>query len=195
MSDDPRPVMYLDVGDTLLSMHRDHMPVGKKLPASTWRHYGYAPPGAHDFMVWALEHFEVRWLTWWCPWGEMHPEQAERLERELGLEAGSLSGVRSARFGAAVGNEHCHKTAGIAWEEHRAGRPFVWVEDWISEAERAVLRGNGFADCWIPCHVTDDPGALRRAHDALRGRFPHTASANPADPHPKCVVSPDREAA
>jgi len=160
-----KPVLYLDVDDTLLSMHERYYPAEKRRPASTWRHYGYSPPSGREFLLWALEHFEVRWLSWWCAWGDMHDLQRERLEAEFELPSGALAGVRAARFGDSEG---CRKTAGIAWEEHDAGRPFWWVEDWISEREQQVLRGRGMLDRWIPCHVTEDPHALQRAWDRLR---------------------------
>lgn len=169
-----KPVLYLDVDDTLLSMHERYYPPEKRRPASTWRHYGYAAPGGRDFLLWSLEHFEIRWLTWWCAWGEMEDLQRERLVKEFDLPAGTLAGVRSACFG---NSEGCHKTAGIAWDEHEAGRPFWWVEDCISERERQVLRGRGALDRWIPCNVTEDPEALRRAWGRLKQSVEREAAA------------------
>lgn len=49
-----KPVMFLDVDDTLLSY-----------PG------GQAGAFVPDFIRWAKEHFEVRWLTMWCPSGDM----------------------------------------------------------------------------------------------------------------------------
>jgi len=160
-----KPVMYLDVDDTLLSMHERYYPAFKQVPASTWRHYGYAPPGGREFLLWALDTHEVRWLTWWCPGGEMAEPMVARLEEEFQLSPGTLAHVRSARF--ARGGGRCHKTDGIDWQEHEAGRPWIWVEDWISDHEQQVLRGRGCLDRWHPCHVTEDPHALQRLHAHL----------------------------
>lgn len=170
-----QPVLYLDVDDTLLSMHPKYYPPDKQRPASTWRHYGYAPPGAREFMEWALATFEVRWLSWWCSGHEMEPEKCRRLTEELGLPGGALDRIRSAQFNR---GESCLKTNGIAWAEHEAGRPFWWVEDAISERERQVLRTRGALDRWIPCHVTDDPEALRRAHAQLLAATPTRESTD-----------------
>lgn len=175
-----RPVMYLDVDDTLLSMHESFLPTEPRILRSTWRYYGFAPPGVREFVEWALDHFEIRWLTWWCGSHEMAEEQLARLAGEVGVPAEALAPIRSTRFAARSHNDHCLKTDGIEWDEHRAGRPFVWVEDWISDRERAVLRGNGFADCWIPCHVTEDPTALQRVHAELQRRFPTPTPEEPA---------------
>jgi hypothetical protein len=63
-----RPVLYLDVDDTLIMWNDAHP-------------YGKAAPWAREFVLWAVEHCEVRWLTMWCPAGRMAPHR----EAELAL--------------------------------------------------------------------------------------------------------------
>lgn len=169
-----KPVLYLDVDDTLLSMHSSFYPRINPSAKSTWRFWGFAPPGAAEFMAWALETFEVRWLTWWCSSHEMYPEQLERLEREFKLPAGSLGGIQSAQFARGQG---CHKTSGIDW---KLGREWFWVEDAIPMLEQDILRARGCLERWIPCNTTDDLYALEKARAEITRRLEgQTAAATP----------------
>lgn len=147
-----RAVLYLDLDDTVVSWAggRPH-----------------AAPHAREFVVWALDRFEVRWLTRWCPGGEMEEKLLGDLARMLDLELSCIAGVRGAEW-----DPRGSKANGIAWLEHTVlGRPFVWLEDehGFGDRERAILEGHGFLPSYWHCNVTVDERALRRAHAALRG--------------------------
>jgi hypothetical protein len=159
-----RPVMYLDVDDTLLTYHKSAW-VGVPLIASADQIV--AAPGACDFLIWALEHFEVRWLTCWCPSGAMHSNAAARLGKALGIDPDVLVAIR----GIPWITHGLDKTNGIDWPEFHAGRPFVWVEDEILPSERITLAAHGASGCWIDCNVTRDPERLLAVHAMLRERL------------------------
>lgn len=154
------PVLYLDLDDTLL----------------TWKSGGpQAAPGAREFLLWALERFEVRWLTRWCPGGEMEDRLLHDLARMLQLPAGLLAPVRGFDW---AGTES--KLNGVAWLEHVVlGRPFAWLEDQhgCGDAERGFLEAHGLLASHVHCNVTEDAGALRRAHSSLAERFAAPADA------------------
>jgi hypothetical protein len=93
------PILYLDLDDTIIS----------------WE--GGAPhaaPGATEFVDWALEHFEVRWLTTWCPSGAMSDKLLGDLSSMVRIPREVLSGIRGSEW---EGTES--KLNGIAWLEHR----------------------------------------------------------------------------
>lgn len=144
-----RTVLYLDLDDTLISW-ASGAPVGGA--------------GLRDFLLWALDAFEVRWLTRWARTGRMPP----RLLRDLA----SLSGVPVERLAAVRGlswHESDCKVNGVAWLEHVVlGRPFLWIEDeGISPACLDVLRRCGFEDRYRVCNVTANPTAVRSLHREL----------------------------
>lgn len=149
-----RPVLYLDIDDTLLSWTTGS-------PA--------AVPGTERFLRWALDRFEVRWLSRWCPGGSMSEELLRDLSKMVGIDAERLALVP-----ACMWNEEGIKADGIAWLEHVAGgREFAWVEnrDGLADRDFEVLRVAGYDDCYYSCDVTHDPGALDRTRIALERRF------------------------
>jgi hypothetical protein len=150
---DSAPVLYLDLDDTVVAWAggRPH-----------------AAPGAREFVLWALKHFEVRWLTTWCPSGEMEESLLCDLCKMLNLPPDWLRHIRG--FNWEAGDS---KLNGIAWLEHLVvGRPFVWLEDnyGVRERERSVLSQYGLLDSYHCCNVTEDPNALVRVHETLRQR-------------------------
>jgi hypothetical protein len=161
-----RPVLYLDIDDTLL----------------TWADGNpRAAPGARDFVLWALERFAVRWLTTWCPSGEMQHSLLGDLCTMLELDPELLSEIRGFNWEATDS-----KLNGIAWLEHVVWkRPFLWVEDdyGVKQRERHFLAEHGLLAHYRHCNVTEDPASLERLHEAVRreweqGRF--TWHARPA---------------
>ncbi|HEX2167153.1 MAG TPA: hypothetical protein VHG09_07925, partial [Longimicrobiales bacterium] len=65
-----RPVLYLDLDDTVIS----------------WE--GGSPSGAaglREFLLWALETFEVRWLSRWARDGRMSPKLIHDLAKMSGV--------------------------------------------------------------------------------------------------------------
>jgi hypothetical protein len=148
-----QPVLYLDLDDTVITW-RDGSP--------------RAAPGAREFVLWALERFEVRWLTTWCPGGVMEEGLLGDLCRMLEIDAGVLGELRGFDW-----EDTGSKLNGVAWLEHVVqGRPFLWIEDeyGVGIRERWVLEKAGFIGSYRHVNVTEDPGALRRLHQALLRR-------------------------
>jgi hypothetical protein len=148
------PVLYLDIDDTLLSWAD-----GKPRPV----------PAAGGFVRWALSRFEVRWLTTWCPSGEMPDRLLADLARMLEMDARELRGIRGCdRSDSGI------KADGIAWMEHLVlGRPFVWVENrgGLSDRDLEILDQAGLRDNYIECDVTVDETAIARVRRLLERRF------------------------
>lgn len=149
-----RPVLYLDLDDTIVT-YADGTP--------------RAAPGARDFILWALETFQVRWLTRWCPDGRMSGRLLADLCEMLLLPRSALRGVRG--FDWRAGRS---KLNGIAWVEHVVlERRFLWIEDeyGVGPFERAFLARHGFGTSYRHCNVTRDPAALAAIHVRLRDAF------------------------
>jgi hypothetical protein len=151
-----RPVLYLDLDDTIIAW-----PNGR----------GGSPRGARgagELLCWAMEHFEVRWLTTWCPDGRMAPGLLRDLARMLRLPPEQLEGIRGLDWSAGG----C-KLDGIAWMEHLVlGRPFVWLEDeyGFGERERRFLRAHGLGASHVAVNVSTDADALAGVCSDLRLR-------------------------
>lgn len=157
---DPRPVLYLDLDDTVISWEggRPH-----------------AAPGAREFLLWALEHYEVRWLTTWCPNGEMEEKLLHSLHQMLEIPFSRLRAIRGFDWDFS----QC-KLDGIAWLEHLVlQRPFLWVEDDYGFAEREIcfLEAHGLLDRYRCVNITDNPDALARLHTMLRAQMDSTRAA------------------
>jgi hypothetical protein len=151
---DPRPVLYLDLDDTLVCWRGGHP---------------RAAPGARDFVRWALARFEVRWLTTWCPDGEMADSLLLDLARLLEVQPSTLRHIRGFDWAASES-----KLNGIAWLEHLVlGRPFVWLEDnyGVQAWELGFLERHGLLPAYRRVNVTEDPDSLRRVHQELEREF------------------------
>jgi hypothetical protein len=153
-----RPVLYLDVDDTLIMWNDAHP-------------YGKAAPWAREFVLWAVEHCEVRWLTMWCPAGRMAPHREAELALLLGVPVETLDGIRGIDFA-----DTFDKTDGIDWEEHARGRPWIWVEDDLPSREVAKLRGRGAIHHYHATNVSRDAGALGRTFYRLQHLFAQSAA-------------------
>lgn len=144
-----RAVLYLDLDDTVI-VWKDGNPSGA--------------PGLREFLLWALDTFEVRWLTRWTRTGRMD----HRLLRDLA----TMSNVPSARLapirGLSWAETDC-KLNGIAWVEHvLLQRPFLWIEDeTVGTRATDFLVRHGFGSAYHCCNVSRDPDALRRLHQTL----------------------------
>jgi hypothetical protein len=148
---DRRPVLYLDLDDTLLSWAEGHPK---------------AAPGAREFLLWALENYEVRWLTTWCQDGRLKESLLQDLCKMLQVEPDTVQHIRG--FDWQVSD--C-KLNGIGWLEHVAlGRPFVWLEDdyGMGERELQFLAAHGWSESYYCCNVTRDPQAMLRLHRRLK---------------------------
>lgn len=154
-----RPIAYLDVDDTILR----HPAPDISLP----------PPDVGRFLRFLAAHFEVRWLTRWCPGGRMTPEQLASLEGFLEYPAADLERiVNPCTFqDDAPPQGFPVKWRGLDWAAIEAGRPFVWIENYLTPADRGVLEEHGLLDCFIHCDVTADPGRLAQVRRQLEQSF------------------------
>jgi hypothetical protein len=95
-----RWTLYIDVDDTFLLHQKPVHNTG-------------------SFFRWCVEHFDVKWMTRWCPDGKMDKSQISYLAPILGIEP-----ERFKDFENPLGFKWC-KTEAVDWE----GKPFVWVEN------------------------------------------------------------------
>lgn len=164
-----RPVMYLDVDDTLLRYPngREDDPV--------------VADGAREFLAWALDAYEVRWLTRWCRAGEMPEDLVDDFCKMLDVEEAVVHGICGLDWTFSD-----TKLNAIAWLEHLVlDRPFLWVEDdyGVGTLERRFLVEHGLEASWRRCNVTERPAALRELHQTLlreRARPRVPASSQPS---------------
>lgn len=147
-----QPVLYMDIDDTLL-----RYPGGAEGPVPA--------PGAVEFVAWAFEHFEVRWLTRWCRNGRMSDDLVRSFCKMFRVDAKVVQRVKGLDW-----SETDNKLDGITWLEHVVlERPFLWIEDehGLGEIEQGFLTDHGFAEMWLSCNVTMDPHALSALHQRL----------------------------
>jgi hypothetical protein len=152
-----KPVCYLDLDDTLIRRPAD-TPLGK------------AAPGASEFLRFLLRHFEVRWLTMWCPDGTMPEQGLGWLESFLGIPRDEFRHVRNSRS-FTITPVARFKWEAIDFDEATAGRPFVWLEERLHEADEEHMGRHGFRDSFIECDVTANPHRLAEVHQILVRRF------------------------
>lgn len=148
-----RPVLYLDLDDTVISW-KDGSPSGAA--------------GLREFLVWALQTFQVRWLSRWARNGCMDPGLLRDLAKMSGVEEELLVPIDGLDW-----DETDDKLNGIAWLEHVVlQRPFVWVEDEsVGTVTTDFLALHGFGGAHYHCNVTRDQDALARLHQVLLERF------------------------
>jgi len=147
-------LMYLDVDDTLLVWNRL-----STLPS------GFPAPRAAEFITWALEHFEVRWLTMWCPSGIMDDGSARELAYRFNnkILADEFKSIQNPKA-----FEMKYKTDAIDFDDPR---PWVWVEDDTLTHEEDLLRGRNLYHNFYPTNVSIDPVRLQQTWRMLANRF------------------------
>lgn len=165
-----RPVMYLDVDDTLL-----RYPDGREADP-------IVADGAREFFAWALDVYEVRWLTKWCRTGTMDDDLVPDFCRMLDVEPNVVRSVCGLDWSYSD-----TKLNAIGWLEHLVlDRPFLWVEDnyGVRAQERRFLAELGLEGCWRCCNVTERPDALMHLHRNLRREMsrPRVATAAALEP-------------
>jgi hypothetical protein len=154
-----RPIAYLDVDDTIL----------RRLPGEKT----VAAPGAGEFLRFLARHFEARWLTRWCPGGMMRPAQLVRLAHHLTLAVPDLKAFRNPRAfeDLETPDGYPSKWRALDWDAIAISRPFVWIENYITREDEAVLARHGLLDSYIHCDVTAEPGRLAEVRAILQDRF------------------------
>lgn len=149
-----KPVLYLDVDDTLLIW-----------PA------GIGAPGAPEFIRWAKTHFEVRWLTMWCPSGDLY-DLAPVLAGRLNMPVAELAEIRNpVPFWRTFSTRD--KTTSIVDGAIAEGRTWVWVEDeFLDHREADWVYGHPqYTHNYYETTVSRDPEALLRTWRELATRF------------------------
>lgn len=151
-------VMMLDIDDTLLVWTRDAR--------------GWAAPRAAEFVHWALEHFEVRWLTMWCPSGRLQPEGAVELSNRFNKKVlpETFYNIRNPK--SFVGS----KVEGIDFEDPR---PWVWVEDGLLSNEQYQLKSMGVFDNFYKTNVSHNSVMLQKTWRLLADKFDLPKPATP----------------
>jgi hypothetical protein len=115
-----------------------------------------------------LPRFEIRWLTRWCPSGDLSDELIRDLSRLTHVDSALLRPIRACTWA-----ESQAKVDGISWLEHVVlGRRFYWVEnpEGLTQRDFEVLDQSGFRDSYLPCNITRDEAALTRVWRMLRQR-------------------------
>lgn len=155
-----KPIAYLDVDDTLIIWNQCN-------PIT----YGLAAPRATEFVLWLDMHFEIRWLTMWCPNGVMEPNRLLNLSTKLDIPVETLE-----RFNNPMGffyrlSGDFEKYTGIDWNEVNTGRRFIWVEDKLRPTDFRIMRSRRKSHCHIPCNVTINPDVIDIAWQTIRNQF------------------------
>lgn len=165
-----KPVLYLDVDDTILSFNQKLMMV-RQSPS------GVSAIGAASFLRWADEHFEIRPLTMWAVGGTFSEEGAVELSTLIGMMPEWWLGLKGLKHSFAVdrdeweGIQRDDKITGINWEEHEQGRPWFWVEDDLLPSEIDYLKGRGCFENYIRCNVSEQPARLIWVREELTRRL------------------------
>lgn len=143
-------VLYLDVDDTLLVWTNEHG--------------GRAAPKAKEFIEWADQHLEVRWLTAWCPSGKMQRARAEELAEKFSHK------VPPEFFERFTNPKHWidEKTKAVDFNDPR---PWVWVEDRLLTTETKFMQDNRYIDNFYACNVTTNRMVLQSVWRKLAKKF------------------------
>lgn len=125
--------LYLDIDGVLLGRNTD----GRATLAK----------GAEEFIDYAITHYDCYWLTTHCK-GDvqtvldyLNPYCSSRLLEKLRM-------IKPTNFDT-------WKTEGIDFS-----REFIWVDDYLFNAEIEVLDKNGRIDSWIQINTNQDEDAL-----------------------------------
>lgn len=119
-------------------------------------------PGAFEFLAWAVERFDCRWLSSRCRNGKVD---------------GALRAFRLARGSSSELQHLVQSVPAAAWERQKTDAiafdaDFLWIDDAADESERQTLARHGRLTCLIDLSVDRDPCALRQAIDQITRRSP-----------------------
>lgn len=167
-----KPVVYLDIDDTLVRFPHDK-------DKAWWLAH---PDGelATDAVIVLQEMTalcEVRWLTAWCPSGSMRTEGYARLAA-LGIPTELIEDISNPLPWS------LRKPMAIDWDEHRAGRRWVWIEDELPPEELRELNDRRARHCYIRTESSQNPDALRNSWHIAKRRLGLSVSpsSSPATP-------------
>lgn len=146
-----KPILYLDIDDTLLMWSESRT-------REWWAEHpdGEAAPLTKEFLEWAAQTCEVRWLTSWAMSGTMRDTRLEKLVRLFDVpESMLLAFDNPLRWGGKRG-----KLEGINWDEVLEGREWAWVEDGLPPSELDYLKEQGFEKNYYYTNVSVRPHDL-----------------------------------
>ena len=106
----------------------------------------------------------------WCPDGTMSQEGLGWLESFFCIPRAERRHVRNERS-FTITPATRFKWEAIDFAEAQAGRPFVWLEERLHEADVEPVERHGFRDCFIQCDVTANPHRLAEVQALLVQRF------------------------
>jgi hypothetical protein len=143
-----KPVLFLDVDGVLIRYTRT-----EALPT----------PHVKEFLEWAVEHFECRWLTSWAKSGTMDWEHRVELAKKLGVSEALLRNM-----------DHRHpwndeKTQAIDITEFDDNHCLVrWLDDDRMNDEQATLKRWGVQEIFIHTDCNKNPQRLKQVWDELQ---------------------------
>lgn len=143
-------IAYLDIDDTLLVWTNDHA--------------GWAAPRADQFLIWLNEHFEIRWLTMWCPIGYLDEEKAQELSMRFNHKIDPA-------FFLSIRNPNSFKSLKTDAVDFIESRPWVWIEDALLGNEYLILDKQLARNKFYKTNVSHDIVALQSTWRRLGRNF------------------------
>jgi len=137
-----KPVLYLDVDGVLIQFREDRTRLHYEMHKG-----GFPANRVGDFLKWADENFEVRWLTSWAMHGVMRPERKLALEAILWETLPNWDNPLSWASG--------EKVDGIDYKDPRT---WFWVDD-ETKRDRPLLPEN-YGNRLIKTNSSVNPNAL-----------------------------------
>ncbi len=153
-----KPILYLGLNGVLI--------MEPALKDDLWMRRwpkGEPAPGAKDFIEWAKEHFEIRWLTMKIMTGTLYEYQAKDIGEVLELDPKLLISFRNPKsiFVSDL-------TMGINFDEQR---PWFWLQDQLQETEERRLKQTNTFDRYIATDSHNNIEALIHSWFALRDKL------------------------
>lgn len=144
--------VYLDMDGVIL----------RSAGTSVWNCGWEVAPGALDFLTWAVERFEVIWLTARSRSGDM-----SHIER--GIRHALPATTLPAEWRAVL-----DKTTAAAWDRLKTDGidldgEFCWIDDAPQTGALLALESRGVEDRWIECNTDIRPDDLHRIRQVLEG--------------------------
>lgn len=135
------PIMYLDVDGVILRSPRSIEENEERRKMHPRLFVGVGAEDAKEFILWALDRFEVRWMTAWTSRGWMHPRDAEYLSEAIGLPAEVFTTqiFNPLSWGWTRPYEKDTKPDKYQGIDFEDPRPFIWLEDGIGETNHEVM--------------------------------------------------------
>ena len=148
------PIMYLDVDDTILQWTNEAP--------------GAAPPYMGRFLSWAFRHFDVRWLTSWCPCGTMEDSRVHNLYNIL---SGQWSSLREETLKGANHIDGWERLKTDVIDFSMPLNSWIWVEDALLPEEYEILRKHDALVNWVELNVTERPNSVIPVWKSISKRY------------------------